>query len=230
MTGTISTVGGAEAGRRMVVRELHKDSVLPVVGLTGGIASGKSAVARIMGELRVPVLDADRLAREVVRPGSPGLAAVTERFGQGVLGEGGALDRDALARVVFRDAAARRRLEAIVHPAVAAAARERAARYVAAGAPWVLYDAALLVETGAYRELSALILVAAPLELQIARLMERDGLARGAALRRIEAQLPLEEKRRVADFVIENTGGIGELRSAVTALKQRIDTLFGVKG
>ena len=75
-----------------------------------------------------------------------------------------------------------------------------------------------------------LILVAAPLELQIARLMERDGLARGAALRRIEAQLPLEEKRRVADFVIENTGGIGELRSAVTALKQRIDTLFGVKG
>lgn len=178
-----------------------------LVGLTGGIATGKSTVAAMFRNLGCPVIDADVLAREVVEPGEPALADIVREFGTGVLAPDGRLDRKALAAVVFADAGRRRRLEAITHPRI----RERLASRLAAlaGAGFggvVIFDAAVIVESGAYRQMDRLVVVIADEATQLARLRARDGLDEEEARRRIASQMPLAEKAKLADHVIDNSG------------------------
>lgn len=180
-------------------------------GLTGGIASGKSTVAARFRARGVPIVDADVLAREVVEVGSPGLAAVVEAFGSGVLEPNGALDRKKLGALVFADEAARRRLNALLHPRIAQAGLERAAELAARGEPLACYEAALLVENGLADAFRPLVVVSASPAVQAARVASRDALDREGALARIAAQLPLADKARAADFVILNDGTHAEL-------------------
>jgi dephospho-CoA kinase len=154
------------------------------------------------------VIDADQLAREVVAPGSEGLAAITRRFGDGILDAGGGLDRKKLAAIVFSDEDARRDLERITHPRIAAASQRCIAELAAAGAEVAIYEAALIVENNLHRDLAALIVVAVDEESQIARLMARDGIDEEAARARVAAQLPLADKVAVADYVIDNSGDL----------------------
>ena len=191
----------------------------PVIGLTGGIASGKSAVAAMFGDLGIPVVDADALARDVVAPGTPGLARVVEAFGPEVLAADGTLDRARVGARVFADADDRRRLNAILHPLIAAAGLQRlAALERESDAPYVLYEAALLVETGGAKQFSKLIVVAASESTQLERLMRREGLSHADAQARIDAQLPLEDKIALADHVIWNNGSRDETRGQVDAV------------
>jgi dephospho-CoA kinase len=173
------------------------------IGLTGGIGSGKSTVSRLLVERGAVLVDADVLAREVVAPGTPGLAAVVEAFGPQVLAPDGSLDRPALAAVVFADPEARRRLDGIVHPLV----RQRAADLVAA-APAdavVVQDVPLLVETGQAGAFDLVLVVEADPEIRVARLVER-GLTEDDARARIAAQASDEQRRSVADVVLDNSG------------------------
>lgn len=182
-----------------------------LVGLTGGIASGKSTVGGYFAELGALVVDADRLTHAAQEPGGSAHPAIVERFGREILDPTGRIDRGVLGRIVFADAAARRELEAILHPAVRAAfhgiVRERAA--LPDPPPVALFDAALLVESGYHRELDGLIVVHCSREAQIERLARRDGMDRAAAEARISAQAPLEAKLAVADWTVD-TGGDGE--------------------
>lgn len=198
-----------------------------VIGLTGGIASGKSTVAGFLQELGAPIVDADQVARRVVEPGTPALAEIAEAWPE-VVDAGGRLDRKKLGDIVFADPDARRRLEAITHPRIAAASREEIAAHAARGEPVVIYEAALIVENRLYTWMDGLIVVSAPEEVQILRLMERDGMARDAARSRIGAQLPLAKKREVATWVIENDGSLEETRARTgevwRALLQQVRT------
>jgi dephospho-CoA kinase len=189
-----------------------------VVGLTGGIASGKSTFAALLRERGVPVVDADALARRVVQPGSPALARIAAEFGPGVLAADGGLDRKRLAARVFADPAARRALEAITHPAVRQAMREETRRLAAAGHDLVLYDTPLLYEVGLDATLDCVVVVWAPREVQRERLMRRDGLAPADADARLAAQLPLDEKAARADFVVENADVPGALAAKADRL------------
>lgn len=190
-----------------------------VFGLTGGIASGKSAVAAIFREHDVPVVDADDVAREVVEPGTPGLAAIVDEFGSGVLDVRGGLDRKLLAARVFGDDDARRRLNRILHPQIGAASAQHFARLGALGAALVCYDAALLVEGGLADAFRPLVVVAAPRAMQHARLVARDGLTPAEADARLDAQAPIEAKVKAADLVIWNDADLATLRArAVDAL------------
>lgn len=188
---------------------------MKLIGLTGGIASGKSVVARMLRDAGVPVIDADVLARDAVAPGTEGLAAVVRRFGASVLAPDGTLDRPALAARVFADASARADLNAIVHPAVAALALERLDALRARGAPVAVYEVPLLFETGLDAMMDATLLVAAPEEVQIARMRSRDGFDEAAARARLAAQLPLAEKRRRATVVLDNVGSVSELAAGL---------------
>ncbi|HKU41448.1 MAG TPA: dephospho-CoA kinase, partial [Polyangiales bacterium] len=184
-----------------------------IVGLTGGIASGKSTVARILAELGVAIVDADLLAREVVAKGSPGLREVVAQFGADVLDAHGELDRAKLAQRVFGDDEARKRLNAIIHPRIGQLSAERIALAQQSTAPYVVYEAALLVETGAHRGLDGLIVVAADSSRQLERSMARDGLDEAAARARLDAQLPLSAKLDAADYVIHNDADLATLRA-----------------
>jgi len=189
-----------------------------VVGLTGGIASGKSLVAAMLRELGAPVVDADALARVAVEPGRPAYEDIVREFGPEVLAEDGTLDRKRLADVVFADPAKRKRLEAITHPRIAQLAQQATAEHVARGARVVIYEAALLVENGMYRFLDGLIVVAAAEEEQLRRAVLRDGQGEAAARARIAAQLPLAKKVEVATHVIDNSGTVEETRAQVERL------------
>jgi dephospho-CoA kinase len=189
--------------------------VLPVVGLTGGIASGKSTAGRMFRELGVPVVDADQLAREVVLPGTEGLTEIVSAFGLDVLQADGTLDRKTLAGRVFADAALRARLNAITHPRIAALAAARLRDLSEQGHPYVMYEAALIVENGMHRAMSALVVVASEVDTQLARLMNRDALSHADAHARVQAQAPLAQKLAVADFVIVNDGSEIALRERV---------------
>lgn len=194
-----------------------------VIGLTGGIASGKTTVAEMFADHGVRVIDADDLAREIVQPGEPALDAIREAFGDRVLTDDGHLDREALGEVVFDDEEARERLEAITHPRIAQRMQQKAAEAREAGERWVVYDAALIVENGLEEAFEALIVVAADRDAQIRRLVERDGLDRSEAEQRIDAQLPLSEKVAVADWVVDNNGTLDETRRQVDRLFELID-------
>jgi len=193
------------AGSGMIGRVLR-------IGLTGGIGSGKSTVAALLAERGAQVVDADLIAREVVEPGTPGLAAVVAEFGSGVLTPDGALDRPALAAVVFGDPAARARLDAVVHPLV----RARAAELVAAAPPdaVVVQDVPLLVETGQAGSFDLVLVVETDQETRVARLLER-GLGAADARARIASQATDEQRRAVADVVLRNDGDRADLAAQV---------------
>jgi len=178
---------------------------LKVLGLTSGIATGKSTVARMFEARGIPVVDADELARAVVAPGRPAHADIAAAWPQ-VIGRDGTIDRARLGDIVFSDPAARARLEAITHPRIQALGAERLAAIAAAGHPLAIYEATLLVETGRHRDFDGLIVVSASPETQLGRLLGRGGLTRAQAEARVRAQLPLAEKLRVATHVIDNDG------------------------
>ncbi len=185
---------------------------MKIVGLTGGIATGKSTVADLLRARGVPVLDADAAAREVVAKGTEGLAAVVEAFGPEVLDPAGHLDRAAMRARIARDPETRRILEGITHPRIGARIGEA---LQALDAPLAVVEAALLVETGSYRRYAALIVVSCAPETQLQRLMARDGMPEAAARALIATQLPMAEKEAVATHVIRNDGGLGELEREV---------------
>lgn len=193
------------------------------IGLTGGIAAGKSVVARRLAELGAVVVDHDVLAREVVGPGTVGLEEVVEAFGEGVLAADGSLDRPALGRVVFDDPDARARLEGILHPEIRRIAAEREAL---AGASddraVVVHDIPLLVETGQADHFHLLVVVHAPADQRVARLVEGRGLDEAAARARVGAQATDEERAAVADVTLDGTGSEDGLREQVDALWQRL--------
>ena len=202
----------------------------PVVGLTGGIACGKTTVAQMFGDLGIPVIDADVLAREVVEPGTPGLARIVEAFGEDVLDAHGHLDRKRLADVVFEDEQARGKLNGILHPLIGAAGAEHIANLQDSPAPYILYEAALLVETGSYRAFSALVVVSADETVQRARLVERDHSTKEEADARIASQLPLTEKTAVADYVVVNDGDLEATRSQVVTVHEKLVSRFSQEG
>jgi dephospho-CoA kinase len=187
-----------------------------LVGLTGGIGSGKSTVAAMLCERGAVVVDADDLARKAVETGTPGFDRVVETFGQAVLRPDGSLDREALARVVFRDPEARRTLESIVHPEVARLFLEARQRYERTDRI-VVYAVPLLVENGLQGMFDVVVVVAAGESTRVARL-EARGMAADAARDRMAAQLPDAERERVADVVIRNDGSLEDLRRRVGEL------------
>jgi len=199
---------------------------VPVVGLTGGIASGKSTVARLFRERGIPVVDADQLAREVVDKGSEGLAAIVAAFGNDVLLPDGALDRKALGARVFADAAARATLNAITHPRVALLSATRLAEARTQGAPYVMYEAPLIVENGLHRTMAALIVVSVEVPLQIERMMQRDGLDEAQGMSRIQAQTTLAQKLEAADYVIDNNQPIEKLHAQVERVHETLIARF----
>lgn len=186
-----------------------------VVGLTGGIASGKSTVSSMFRDLGVLVIDADVVARDVVRPGSDALRDIEDEFGPSVILPSGELDRDALGKIIFSDPSARTKLNGFTHPRIAMEMLRQAAEAGAEGHPFVIYDAALIVENGLHHALGGLIVVAAAPEVQLARIQDRDGLSAEDAQKRIDAQLPLSKKIEVADWVIHNDGTLDETRAQV---------------
>jgi dephospho-CoA kinase len=191
------------------------------VALTGGIGTGKSYVARRFEEAGVPVVDADRVARDVVEPGTSALAAIVRRFGPHVANDDGTLSRPRLASIVFSDAAARRDLEAIVHPEV----RREIDTFFAQLPPGVLFavaDIPLLFETGRAQDFDLVVVAACPPEMQVARVMARDGATQEAARRRIAAQLPIEQKVERADLVIDTSGTFADTDRAVDDVLARL--------
>ena len=189
------------------------------VGLTGGLGSGKSTVAALLGEHGAVIIDADVVAREVVRAGTPGFAAVVARFGPGVVGPDGELDRAALARVVFADGAALDELNAIVHPLVGSRSAELAAA-VPPGAV-VVHDIPLLAENGLADRFDTVVVVEADREIRLARLAER-GLTRAEAEARMAAQATDEQRRAIADEIVRNDGDLDSLARQVDRLWDRL--------
>jgi dephospho-CoA kinase len=188
------------------------------IGLTGGIASGKSLVADEFAALGVPVIDTDLLAREVVQPGHPALERIAAEFGAQVLDTDGALDRGRLRDIVFGDTPRRRRLEALLHPAIVAEMDRRA---VTSTAPYVLLVIPLLVETGFERQVDRVLVVDCPEAVQIERLMARDGESAAGARRMLAAQAPRRARLTAADDIIDNAGTREAVRAAVAALHEQ---------
>ena len=193
-----------------------------VIGLTGGIASGTSAVAGMLRDLGAPLVDADLIARQVVEPGTAALGEIVARFGVDMVGGDGRLDRKRLADEVFSDLTARRDLNAITHPRIAQASAAAFAELAAAGHSVAIYEAALLVENRAHERLDGLIVVAVPEEIQLERLRARDGIDEAAARARLAAQLPLRDKIAVADWVIDNSGSLEETRARVADVWRQV--------
>jgi dephospho-CoA kinase len=186
-----------------------------MVGLTGGIGAGKSTVAQLLADRGAVVIDADRIAREVVEPGTPTLAKLVERFGPEILQPDGSLDRPALARVAFVDDATRKELEAITHPAIGA----EFLRQVAEAPPGavVIHDVPLLVESKGVFEYAAVIVVEAPIETRLDRLAAR-GIPRDDARRRIDLQATDEDRRQVATWVVDNAADLGRLGEQIARI------------
>jgi len=193
-----------------------------LVGLTGGIGSGKSTVAGMLEKRGAVVFDADLLAREAIAPGTEGHDRVVERFGSNVLAPGGGVDREALASIVFADPAARRDLEAIVHPEVRRMFAEGIQEHEGTDRV-VVFSAPLLVETGMHTAFEVLIVVSTPTETQVERLMRDRAMSEDAVRARIAAQLPLEAKAEVADVIVDNEGSLVELEGQVDRVWRQLE-------
>ncbi|HXU70842.1 MAG TPA: dephospho-CoA kinase [Polyangia bacterium] len=191
-----------------------------VVGLTGGIATGKSTAARVLSELGARVIDADAIAREIVAPGQPALAEIVQTFGREMLLPDGTLDRKRMGAVVFADADKRRALNAITHPRIAMETQARLARLRDEGTPVAVYEAALLVENGVHRGLEGLIVTTCDEATQLRRLIERDGFGEAEARARIAAQASPAEKLAAATWVVDTSGPLADT-------KERISRIWG---
>jgi dephospho-CoA kinase len=195
-----------------------------LVGLTGGIASGKSTVAEILKRQGAAIINADVLAREVVEPGRQAWTEIVNTFGTAVLQPDRALDRQKLRAIIFDDPAARKKIESIIHPQVRALAEQRIREHAAAGYAVIVYEVPLLFEGNLQEWLRPVILVACDVDTQRKRLQGRDNLSAAQAQKHIEAQMSLEEKRRLADYVIENNGSLEDLERHVQAVLEKIKT------
>ena len=195
------------------------------VGLTGSIAVGKSHVLRVFAELGCHVIDADQIARDVVAPETEGLKSVVAAFGD-VLNVDGTLNRAKLGQIVFADESQRQKLNSLLHPLIIAAQDEQI-RGFAAGDPGgvVIIDAALMIESGGYQRLDKLIVVHCEPEIELQRLMKRDGLTREAAQKRINTQMPQEEKKKYADFLIDTSGSLENTRRQIVAVFEQLRAL-----
>lgn len=200
-----------------------------IIGLTGGIGSGKSTVARLFEARGAVVIDADAIVHELQAPGSPALHEIEAVFGSEVIDGDGALDREKLGAIVFRDADARRKLNAIIHPRVGVEMARRVAAARAADTPLVLLEIQLLLESRGSRAgaadplgIEAVVVVYAPEETLIERQIARNGYGRDEAVRRLRAQMPIEEKRALADFVIDNSGDLAETERQVDAVMKQL--------
>jgi dephospho-CoA kinase len=179
---------------------------IKVIGLTGGIATGKSSVARFFEHKNIPVIDADQLARDAVLPGSTALAQIAALFGREVLTQDGMLDRKLLGRLIFADSEKRRQLEIILHPEIGKRAEELIKQAAAAGHKRLIYMAPLLIEAGVTDRVDAIWVVTVSPEIQLERLMRRDGINREQAEQIVASQMPLPEKERYGSVVIDNSG------------------------
>ncbi len=195
---------------------------MDIYGLTGGIGSGKSAAAAIFEECGIPVVSADELSRIVVTPGSEGLAAVVAAFGEGVLAPDGELDRRKLGALVFKDPAQRARLEGILHPRIRDSFQDVLAALEATGQTLVVYEVPLLFENNLEKQMKAVILVCAPDDQRVARVMARDRLSPEDVRARMAAQMDDQTRRGRAQYVLENDGDLDHLREQVEALLVKI--------
>jgi len=193
-----------------------------LIGLTGGIASGKSTVAKLLRQLGAAIIDADILSREVVAPGHEGWNEIIAAFGREVLQSDQTLDRQKLRTIIFNNPEARKKLEAIIHPRVRALAEQRIGEHAAAGIELIVYEVPLLFEGKIHEWLRPVILVACDVNVQRQRLQQRDRIDAVAAQKIIDAQMSLEEKRRLADYVIENDGSLADLEAQVRAVVGKI--------
>jgi dephospho-CoA kinase len=198
------------------------------VGLTGSIAVGKSFVLDVLGELGARTIDADAVAREVVEPGAAGLRAVVNEFGHEILRPDGSLNRAELGAIVFADQAKLQKLNSILHPFIIAR-QDEIMRHWEDETPdaIAIVDAALMIESGGYKRLDKLIVVYCQPEIQLERLMKRDDISREEAERRINAQMPQEEKKRHADYLIDTSEGFDSARQQTTAVWQELRSLSG---
>ena len=195
---------------------------MDIYGLTGGIGSGKSAAAAIFEDCGIPVVSADELSRIVVTPGSEGLAAVVAAFGEGLLTPDGELDRRKLGAVVFKDPSQRARLEGILHPRIRDSFQDVLAALEATGQHLVVYEVPLLFENNLEKQMKAVILVSAPEEQRIARVMARDKLSPDDVRARMAAQMDDQSRRSRAQYVLENDGDLEHLRAQVEALLAKL--------
>lgn len=193
-----------------------------ILGLTGGIATGKSIVTGMLRERGIPVIDADQIAREVVEPGKPAYEAIVRHFGKDILLEDGQIDRKGLGEIVFSDESERQKLNAIVHPEVRRVMREEAEAAEANGADIVFMDIPLLFESKLQHMVEKIVVVYAPGDMQLARMMERDELEEEQAQKRLRAQFPIDQKKLEADFLIDNSFSREETERQVEALLAEI--------
>ena len=193
-----------------------------IIGLTGGIASGKSTVARMMQKAGIPIVDADVVAREVVKVGEPAYKHIVEHFGESVLLEDGAINRQALGNIIFHQEEKRKKLNEIVHPAVRGKMKEDAAKYIQEGHPIVVMDIPLLFESKLTHLVEKTIVVYVDEPTQLQRLMERNSLSEEDALARIHSQMPLKEKLKLADEVIDNNGTILETEAQLNTILEKM--------
>jgi dephospho-CoA kinase len=189
-----------------------------ILGLTGGIATGKSTVTAMLRERGIPVIDADQIAREVVEPGKPAYEAIVRHFGREILLADGQINRKKLGEIVFSDEAERQKLNAIVHPEVRRVMREEAETAERNGAAIVFMDIPLLFESKLQHMVDKIVVVYAPASVQLARMLERDELDEEQAHKRLRAQWPIEQKKQLADFLIDNTGTREETERQVERL------------
>ncbi len=195
---------------------------MQVIGLTGGIASGKSTAARTLAELGARIVDADQVAREIVAPGQPALAEIVRAFGRDMLLPDGTLDRKKLGALVFADADKRRMLNAITHPRIGMETQARLQKLRDEGVPVVIYEAALLVENGVHKALDGLIVVACDEATQLERLVDRDGFTEAEARARIAAQGPQAEKIAAATWVVDTSGPLAETKKQLARVWEEI--------
>ena len=196
------------------------------VGLTGSIAVGKSFVLGVLRELGARTIDADQVARECVEPGTPGLTAVVSEFGHDVLQADGTLDREKLGAVIFNDDAKRQKINSILHPFIIARQDEIMRQWKSETPDAIaVNDAALMIESGGYKRFDKLIVVHCLSEIQIQRLMKRNGLSREEAELRVKSQMPQEEKMKYADYLIDTSGEFGDTRRQVESLWQTLQAL-----
>lgn len=192
------------------------------LGLTGGIATGKTTISNYLKTKRIPVLDADEYARKVVEPGTPGLTDIVNTFGKQVLQSDGSLNRKLLGQIIFNDMTARQKLNDITHPRIQQMMTDELQKLAKDKTPLVILDIPLLLENHNIAGADAIMVVTVPESIQLNRLMQRNNLNKGEAQRRIDAQMPLSEKEKLADFIVDNSGTIANTLTQVDKVIQNI--------